>query len=340
MRCHRLLIGGWLLLIAAEARAGIAVACAPERAFAAIGESVAVRAWVTDDDGERLQTQPTFRWRAQQGTIAGRERATWTLKDRVFGSRPGATTFTATASVGVEAPKYGSGTCEVTVLVALVAPATGKDDPLRSARLTARLFLLPNMTEPLDYGLRSYLIFSARPRDQTEETRYVAAVEAYLQVLVPVEDFLVQSVRASRLNVTMVPVIETVSGLPALDGISAIRDVSREVVRKYDYARARLLLEELGVGEIGGGPYLISRETLSGAASQGKLVVDMSGVSSSLIRDWMTWFCWLAGQERSWSEIAVRRLGLNLRNIIAVTGETTPVVLVSLLHPLYVLKPR
>jgi hypothetical protein len=330
------------LLLPHGAEGAITVVCAAERAVVARTEPVQVRAWATDADGGRLKTKPTFTWRVLQGSISGTERATWRLTGAAP-ANPGVAaeaSFEAKATVTVDAAPQGTGTCDVTVLVVASSQQPGETPVQRSARLAARLFLLPNMIEPADYGLRSYLIFTTPPRDDTARERDLKVIEAYLQVLVPAEDFLSQNVRASRLSVTMLPVVRSAGALETLTGAAGPRPLAVEILSNYDYANARRLLADVGVGEVGGGPYLVARETRSPAATQGKLLVDMSGVSSSLIWDWMTWFCWLTSQERSWSETAVRRLGLNIRNIIAVTAETTPVVLTSMSQSVYLLKSR
>ena len=49
----------------------------------------------------------------------------------------------------------------------------------------------------------------------------------------------------------------------------------------------------------------------------------MSHVAPKLIWDWMRAFCWLAAQERSWSEVALEKLALNTRNAIEVAAKHT-----------------
>jgi hypothetical protein len=338
-------VSGGLLLglfVAGDAQAAISVVCAPEKAVASGNEPVEVRAWVTDDNGERLRTPTTFTWRTMHGSISGDERASWRPTAGASPVTGAATSFEATATVLVDARDRGTGTCDVRVLVELVPrpPVDPEAEKQRTALLAARIFLLPLTTESTDYGLRSYLVFTNRPRDDAERERYARVVEAYLQVLVPAEDFLSQNVRASQLSVTMLPVTEVVASLSTLNSTSASRAVALDVLSVYDYATAQRLIADLGVGEVGGGPYLVARATRPPAASEGKLLVDMSGVAPSVIWDWITYYCWLTGQERSWGETAVRRLGLNIRNVIAATADATPVVLTSMVQSLYVLKLR
>ncbi len=326
-----------------QASPPVLVTCAPERPVATVGETIAVRAWVTNAHGEPLAGTPRLTWRATSGKIAGGGQAAWSLDNVVFST---VGTFTLlvplTATVDVDAPGYGRGRCELEVLVRAQTSAMAGDPASarrRAERLTARMLLVRGKTEATEYGLRSYLIFSTPPRDEVERERYLKAIDAYVRVLVPAEDLLAQNVRASRLNVTMFPAVKTVELPESLDDPSSARAVAVELLAAYDYARARELLSDLGISAVGRGPYLISRE-VPPSASAGRLLIDMTGVSPALIWDWMTWFCWLSGQERSWSELALKQLGLNLRNIIAVTGSVTPVVFESLGQSLHVLKRR
>ena len=68
------------------------------------------------------------------------------------------------------------------------------------------------------------------------------------------------------------------------------------------------------------------------------LFLDMSRVTPKLVWDWVRAFCSLAAQERSWSEIELKRLALNIRNIIAVAAKTTPEVLGALQQWIQVVK--
>jgi hypothetical protein len=330
-----------MMLLACNSEAQIDILCAAERPVVYSGESVAVRAWVTDSNGERIPGSPKFTWHVDHGEISGAGTATWTLNNIVIPARNGVrTSVPATATVEVDFGGHGSGKCEASILVAERPSTSSAETPReRSQRLTARLFLLRNMIEPSEYGLRSYLLFSDPPKDKLEKERYLKAIEVYLRVLAPAEDFLAQNVRASQLNITLLPATKAVELPPQLDDPAAVRSVAAEILQAYDYARAKLVLAEFDLGAAGRGPYLVSRESRSGPTRAG-LLVDMTGVSPSLVWDWMNSFCWLAGQERSWSEVTIKKLGLNLRNVIAVTATTTPVVLASLTQWVFILKPR
>jgi hypothetical protein len=61
-----------------------------------------------------------------------------------------------------------------------------------------------------------------------------------------------------------------------------------------------------------------------------RLLFDMSHVEPKLAWDWTRTLNWCAAQERSWSEVALRRLELNVRNVIAKGAATTGDVVVAL----------
>jgi hypothetical protein len=237
--------------------------------------------------------------------------------------------------VQVDAGESGTKTCNVTIIALPPREGSVKETPpQRSSRLAARLFLLPQKPEPREFGLRSYLLLLP-PKDSDERERYVKAIEAYLRVLVPAEDLLALSVRASEVNLTMLPVKRAVDLPPNLNDASSTLAAAGEIEKRYDYSRAGMLAAELGIDASSGGPYLVSRGSTD---RQVKLLIDMTGVAPSMMWDWMKWFCWLNAQERSWTEVNVRKLGLNLRNVIAVTTSVVPVVLTSMGQWTFVLK--
>ena len=333
-----LFLGGFTASICAQT-SSLQVICASESPVVYAGQSVGLRVWVADRNGQTLPQAPKLTWHVQQGRISEDERTFWSLAGVTLPA-PGATVL-QTATVDVDAAS-GTGRCEVQVLGANIPPGSSETETARqrSERLTARSFLLRGISEPAAYGLQSYLVFANPPRDESERERCLKAIEAYLRVLAPAEDFLVQNVRASRINITMLPVTRTVELPGNLDDRGQTRRLAIDILGVYDYPRAKLLLADLGVDASASGPYLVSRETRSGASSQGRLLVDMTGVAPSQVWDWMTWFCWLSAQERSWSEVAVRKLGLNMRNVIAVTGSSPRVMFASITQWIYVLKPQ
>jgi len=189
--------------------------------------------------------------------------------------------------------------------------------------LSGRAFLSSNESEPDGYGLYSYLLFEAPPKDQAERARYLKALEAYLLILQPVTE-LERHKRRSQLNITLIPV-KRKPELPAdLSEPKQAARAAEQVLLAYDYARAQVLLGALGEAGLSSGPYLISR--VPGVPAAGRVVQDMRNVQPSLVWDWVRAFCWLAAQERSWSATALLKLALNVRNAIALAaGNVGPV---------------
>jgi hypothetical protein len=311
------------------ASAALTVVCALESPVAYSGEPVTVHVWVTDESGSPVSPDPSIRWSADRGEIKGGARAVWTISGIQEQAIVGAV-------VHVDAGASGTQSCNVKIIVLPPRQGSVKETPMeRSQRMAARLFLFPNKPEPREFGLRSYLLFATPPKNDTERERYVKAIEAYLRLLVPAEDLLAQNARVSEINCTMLPLKRKIELPPDLSNAASALAAAGTIEQNYDYARAGLLAGELGVDVSSGGPYLLSRGRRDGRA---QLLIDMTGVSPAMMWDWMKWFCWLTAQERSWNEVAVSKLGLNLRNVIAVTGSVGEVVLTSMAQWMFVLK--
>ena len=194
--------------------------------------------------------------------------------------------------------------------------------------LSGRGFLTPAGTqrhEPAGYGLYSYLLFNAPPRDQAERARYLKAVEAHILLLPPMAE-LERHRHLSQLNLTLIPVRELPSGIDKLEAGEA----AAKVLSLYDYARANVLLDDLGIDAKQSGPYLLSRMPGIAGETGLRLLFDMSHVESKLVWDWTRKFSWFAAQERSWSVVALHKLELNIRNVIAKGAATSADVVVAL----------
>jgi hypothetical protein len=313
----------------------LAVVCLPERPVAHPGESVVVRAWVVDASGKALTQPPRWIWSASIGTVEGTDAAIWALSKSVLGSK-GA--LRATAKVVVQDQALGQGECELQLLVSKpsVADATGAD---RSARLSGRALLLPTSSEPKGYGLYSYLLFDTPPKDDLERERYLKSLESYLLVLQPIAE-LERYRRRSELNITLIPVKRNVELPDDLSSPKQAFQAAEQVLAAYDYARASVLLANLGKQAVSSGPFLVSMRPAVSNPGTLFLFFDMSRVTPKLVWDWVRAFCSLAAQERSWSEIELKRLALNIRNILAVAAKTTPEVLGALQQWIQVVKAR
>lgn len=328
---------------AVEARKqALVLECLTEQPVAYPGQSITLRAWVTEGDGVRVQDAPGFTWRASTGTISGGNQATWRLPDTQMAAGDDTSMIRRlSATVQVEMAQRDTAYCTLEVLM-VNAPAEGVEQLARerSARVTARGFLVRGKKPPVEYGLNSYLLFSVAPRSEAERERYLNAIEAFLRVLTPLEDFLSNSERASRLNLTMLPTTVAITLPPGFDQQETAGVLGSQILQAYDYARAQILLSEFNLGPSDQGPYLIAIDPRSPERPRSTLVIDMSGVSAPLIWEWMRFFCWRAAQERSWDQVALKRLGLGLRNIFAAVGGAAPILLSSFDNSVHTLKSR
>lgn len=311
----------------------LAVVCTPERPVAHPGESVVVRAWVVDVSGKALTQPPRWIWSASIGTVEGTDAAIWALGNPVLGSK---SALRAAAKVIVQDQVLGQGECELQLLVSkpLVADKTGAD---RSARLSGRALLLPTSSEPKGYGLYSYLLFDTPPKDDLERERYLKSLESYLLVLQPIAE-LERHRRRSELNITLIPVKRNIELPDDLSSPKQASQAAEQVLAAYDYARASALLANLGKQMVRSGPFLVSMRPAVSNPGTLFLFFDMSRVTPKLVWDWVREFCSLAAQERSWSEIELKRLALNIRNILAVAAKTTPEVLGALQQWIQIVK--
>lgn len=190
--------------------------------------------------------------------------------------------------------------------------------------ISAKRFLLPGDVEVPGYGLYSYVLFSAPPKDAEERARYLKTIEAYLLVLQDVDDYLRHNVRPRSLNATYIPLKE----VPAPGKSNA--EFAVNVLAVYDYTAAEILMNNVRHAHQQG-PYLLSvLKPLSAPGEPPHLWEDLTGVVPDEAWNWIKFFTYLAAQQRSWSEDSLRRFGLKLRNLIAVGGKVTPDVLKGL----------
>jgi hypothetical protein len=183
--------------------------------------------------------------------------------------------------------------------------------------LTGRAFLLPGQSEPQGYGLYSYLLFDAPPRNQEERALHLKALEAYV-LLLPLMSELERHKRQSQLNVTFVPVTNEVAMPDDLTTPEQATRLAEQLLARYDYVQARVVLDSVGKETRRSGPYFVSRIP---GESTARLFVDMSHVVPDLAWDWTRAYCWLAAQERSWSDVTLQKLELNTRNAFALAAS-------------------
>ena len=180
----------------------IELMCLTEQPATVEGESVTLRAWASTPDGRPVTAPITFTWEVNAGRVDAQAAATrWDLASVKVGGqvvRKVTATVTATRAGGGEAR------CVVQVLIAkkdeeigilggIVGAIVGGilAERIRGEKLlSAKRYLLPGEVEAPGYGLYSYVLFAAPPRDTEENARYLKIIEAYLLVLQDVERLL------------------------------------------------------------------------------------------------------------------------------------------------------
>jgi|GEM_PF-1723664 len=321
---------------APKSSSSLTVSCAPETPVVHPGESIEVRAWVTDVSGKALVHPPRFTWVASTGRIVGTDVARWTLDDPLSDTSDG---LRATAQVTVQDRRLGQGDCEVQVFVSKRS-SIGRPRATRALRLSSgRALLLPTERPPSGYGLYSYLLFDTPPKNDWERERYLKALEAYLLVLRPIKE-LEQYMRPSELNLTLIPVRREIALPEDLSSPRQTAQAAEMVLSAYDYARANAFLAKLGKPSVRNGPFLLAMASDATDGGMASLFFDMSHVSPTLVWDWVRAFCMLATQERSRGKIGLTRLALHTRNVIAVAAKDLEPVTESLPNWIRVIKIR
>jgi hypothetical protein len=191
-------------------------------------------------------------------------------------------------------------------------------DKVAEHRISTWNFLLPQGKELPGYGLYSYILFSAKPRDEEERSRYLKTIEAVLLVLQSADSYERLRVPRAGLNIIYIPVLKR----PNLDESDAV--IAQHVLDVYDYAQASVILNRVQ-GFHQSGPYLLSLTTpLAQPGTRPLLWQDLTGVVPDRAWDWVKNFAYLAAQPRTWSDAALQDFGLKLRNLIAVAGKLAP----------------
>lgn len=306
------------------------VVCAPERPLVHPGESVTLTAWVTSGTAVPVPRPLSYRWRANKGTISGQEKVTWSFPSKVLSREEKASP--ATARLVVEDSVLGSATCEVRILIAQAGEPSPEPSGFRlrgGGRLTARMFLVAGAAEPEGYGLYSYLLFPSLARDAQERDRFVKATEAYLRRIQPLEE-LEQYRTRTQLNLLVIPVKKPVEAPSNLDDPKQITWMAERTLQLYDYARAQHLLNVFAAERDGSGPILVSALRPSSKGPQVVSVMNMSSVQPNVVWEWAQYYLWLTGEDRTWSEAALRKVSLETRNAIAVAARLPPDGIVAL----------
>lgn len=300
-----------------DAAAGVELICLTEQPAIVEGESPMLRAWASTVDGRPITTPIKFLWEVDAGRIQTQAAATrWDLSTVKVEPQE---VRKVIAIVKATQPSQSELHCAVEVFIGKKDATIPNRGTIRGEDLiSARSFLLTGEVEAPGYGLYSYLLFSASPKDAEETARYLKTIEACLLALQDVDDYLRRHVRPRGLNATYIP-IEKVpkSG-------KSNTEWAANVLAVYDYATAQILLSRVKQAHQKG-PYLFSvLQPLSEPGMPAYLWEDFTGVVPDQVWDRVSFFTYLAAQQRSWSEDSLQRFGLKLRNLIAVGGKVTP----------------
>jgi hypothetical protein len=311
----------------ALAAADLNLVCLTEQPAIAEGQQVSLRAWLSTPTGQPV-SDVSYHWDADTGRIQAQTATTgWDLSHV---SADPANGRIATATVTARRDGTPDLTCRVQVYIEHVdsqsrsgnfeasvpaMPYAGMD------RISSWSFLLRGLNETPGYGLYSYMLFSAPPANDTERQRYLSALSATTSALQKVDSYLRMHVPPAQLNVIYIPLVK----MPARGG-----NFAQNVLDVYDYARATLILAQLRHPRQNG-PYLLSMGRPFSQPGAGSLLwEDLTGVVPDQAREWISFFDYLTAQQHSWSDVALRRFALNLRNVLAISGKLAPDVIRSL----------
>jgi hypothetical protein len=299
----------------------IEVLCLTERPAIDQGASTRLQAWAVTPDGQHIAQSIAFEWQVSGGAVQGTgPDVQWNLSGVKIDA--GELHKKVTATVKTRATGLSESTCIVEVFIGKKEDAELPGPPSdRGGLRSARRYLLPDQKEEAGFGLYSYLLFSNPPQSAEEKARYLKTLESCLLVMQSVEDHIKRHRRPSELNATHIPV----TALPKYSQNSA--EWAANALAVYDYTTAQKLLDKLDK-TYQRGPYVISvlKQALSYMPTpiQLHLLQDFTGKVPELVSNVVDLFTYRAAQQRTWSEIALRSFGLNVRNLIVVAGKVTP----------------
>ncbi len=131
------------------------------------------------------------------------------------------------------------------------------------SKITGNALLTDNQTEAAGYGLYSYVLFESPPTAETKPV-YLAVLLACLNEY-PDLDGLAKKYRPESLNAIYIPVTAGVSDsqvpLPDQPEMNRLKSRAEEILQRYNYDRAKLILDQLPNVQRNSGPYLVSSLT-------------------------------------------------------------------------------
>jgi len=309
-RHHRFALGVVLAMalgapLIAQTVAGIgtdgAIACSPSTITTHSGDDVVIQ--VRSAGG----APANLHWKSSGGNVVKRPDGSW-LWDLT-----NADAGYHTAEVRAVDPAGRIGSCSIVVRVR----------GTRSGELiSGRTLLARASQEEIGYGLYTYVLFGAQPNTAMRE-RYMAALDAYLNVIPDIEGFQ-QNLAPARRNVTFFPVDQPLS--PDVRGDAA---ASRAwLLEHHDYARARQILQPIADARRDG-PFLLScaapRSTQAVSTSP-CLFQDLSTVPPRLVTLWMQEFINHAQMAQFSGTAFAPPFAVRVRTAIALLADNVPTV--------------
>jgi len=176
-------------------------------------------------------------------------------------------------------------------------------------RIATRDFLL-HSAEPFDgYGAFGYMLFTTRPESEQSERRYLAACNAFMKTLEPSSSYDIPS--------RLMPTYWLLFAWPQ-------HQTCDELVRNYDYARAKPLISLAGkLSSLG--PVLAAWDHLpeSNVSHPHQLILDLSNFSDEdMRRAFQIWTEQLARDPSLWQNgFDVVRIREGFRSLLQKYGE-------------------
>lgn len=196
----------------------------------------------------------------------------------------------------------------------VAAPYAGPS--LEGYRFTGRSLLDSEQAEDERYGLFSYILVTYPPEpDSAEEELCLALFREYLRVIPIVEALEDAAVSLESINVTYLPVLRR-----------PLEPSAEELLREYDFVRAKVLLAKV-VRRADGGPFIVSSlEPLSTTElpSGPFLIQDLERKPPGLVREWLQLFEAQAARREFWEPLVVEELALEVRTGLAEVAALLP----------------
>ena len=215
-----------------------------------------------------------------------------------------------------------------------VLGCAGPPAPPVAIEHSGRSLLVDRDEEEQGFGLYSYLLFGSPPPRESESppseesrsevcppaeesrARYVAALQAYVDVVQPIEDVL-RYREPATVNITYLPVKSMVP--------EAVQESPAALLDNYNYVRAELILDALAAeDDLRDGPYILSYDqplTDQSELTERYLFQDLSSVPPRLIRVWVKEFVNQVEQPEYWDRRFWPTFRLYLRQGLANLAE-------------------